>query len=309
MKFNLFSNQGTKKSKKANTPPKKKKQKSKKKPKNCAPYIDSKKNNSCFDKKTLIKLIKAWNKAHKDNKIQYKTTEKHNILWNKLGAKMSNKCNNEYCWIKESFISADKDFIKDKFMPEKPKSWNDDPDEWLDTNNIFDVMVQYEVKYPEFRFFGPVPIDFDLKNEFDNCVVSELCKVNLKSLYKDEIKKIGIIFNIDKHTQGGSHWIGMYMDLTKKIIGYWDSYGYNPPNEVSVLMNKLQEQSKQDLNIDCNIKINKKRHQYKSSECGTYSINFIVEQLKGKSFNKVCNTIIEDDKMLSKRKQFFNYLN
>ena len=65
----------------------------------------------------------------------------------------------------------------------------------------------------------------------------------------------------------------------------------------------------QDLNIDCNIKINKKRHQYKSSECGTYSINFIVEQLKGKSFNKVCNTIIEDDKMLSKRKQFFNYLN
>ena len=51
----------------------------------------------------------------------------------------------------------------------------------------------------------------------------------------------------DKHTQNGSHWIGMYMDINKKIIGYWDSYGYNPPNEVVDLMNKLKQQSKDNL--------------------------------------------------------------
>ena len=313
MKFNLFSNQETKKSKKARLPIKKKKQSIKKKPQSCAPVIDEKKNNSCFEKKSLVKLIKAWNKTHKQNKITYKSSESHNILWNKLGIKMSDKCNNEYCWTNEQFISnlslENKEAIKDNFLPEKPKAWDNNPDEWLDTNNIFDVMVQYEVKYPDFRFFGPVPIDFDLKNEFNKCVVSELCKVNLKSLYDEKITKIGIIFNLDKHTQEGSHWIGMYMDIKKNIIAYWDSYGYTPPKEVDVLMHKLKEQSKQYLNIDCKIKINKKRHQYKSSECGTYSINFIVEQLKGQSFNKVCNTIIEDDKMLNKRKHYFNYLN
>jgi len=290
----------------------KQKKRTKKNPKICSPFNESvKQNKSCFDKKILIKLIKAWNKTNKDNKIQYKTNESHNSLWDKLSIKMSNRCDNEYCWTKEPFVKKlnNYDIIKENFLPEKPKEWDANPREWLDTNNIFDVMVQYEVKYPEYRFFGPVPIDFDLKSEFNTCVVSELCKINLKLLHRDGIRKLGVIFNIDKHTQNGSHWIGMYMDINKKIIGYWDSYGYKPPNEVVNLMNKLKQQSKDNLNIDCKIKINKKRHQYKGSECGMYCLNFIAEQLKGKSFNKVCNQIISDDKMFSKRSQFFNYLN
>ena len=148
-----------------------------------------------------------------------------------------------------------------------------------------------------------------MKDEFNKCVVSELCHINLKTLYDKKVRKIGVIFNLDKHTQGGSHWIGMFMDIDKKIIGYWDSYGYTPPKEVTALMNELKLQAKNDLNINCKIKINKKRHQYKNSECGVYSMNFIVEQLKGKSFNTVCNNIVNDDKMFLKRKHFFNHMN
>ena len=304
------------KSKKNNTTKKNKKKtkKIKKKPKICAPFVDTKKHNgSCFDKDILSILIEAWNKSYKNNKIKISKKDTHSILWNKLGEKMSNKCSNEYCWTKQSFLNNmsrnNQDIVKENFLPPRPKEWKNNPREWLDTNNIFDVMAQYEVKYPDYRFFGPVPIDFDLKDEFNKCVVSELCNINLKELYEKKIRKIGIIFNLDKHTQSGSHWIAMFMNINKKIIGYWDSYGYTPPNEVSTLMNELKLQAKRDLNINCKIKINKTRHQYKNSECGVYSMNFIIEQLKGKSFENVCKNIVDDDKMLERRKSFFNYNN
>jgi len=292
----------------------KKSKKISKKPQICAPFVDTKKHNgSCFDKDVLLILIEAWNKSHTDNKIKVSKSDTHSKLWNKLGNKMSSTCSNEFCWTKQSFLKKtskeNSEIVKENFLPSRPKEWKKNPIEWLDTNNIFDVMAQYEVKYPEYRFFGPVPIDFDLKDEFNKCVVSELCSIKLKELYDKKIRKIGIIFNLDKHTQSGSHWIGMYMDINKKIIGYWDSYGYEPPREVTALMNELKKQAKEDLNIKCKIKINKNRHQYKNSECGIYSMNFIVEQLKGKSFESVCSNIIKDDKMLAKRRTFFNYSN
>ena len=68
--------------------------------------------------------------------------------------------------------------------------------------------------------------------------------------YKDKKKYIGIVFNLDKHTQSGTHWISMFCNIPKKEINYWDSYGYKPPKEVTELMNKLKKQAKDmDINI------------------------------------------------------------
>ena len=56
---------------------------------------------------------------------------------------------------------------------------------------------------------------------------------------------------------------------------------------------KLKQQSKDNLNIDCKIKINKKRHQYKGSECGMYCIYFITSLLDDKTFETVVKNIID----------------
>ena len=137
-------------------------------------------------------------------------------------------------------------------------------------------------------------------------MVDELCKINLKNLNTDGINKLGVIFNLDKHTQSGSHWVAMFCSIPKKEIYYWDSYGMKPPKEVTTLMNRLKKQgNKMDLNMK--IKINNHRHQFKGSECGVYCINFIVNLLEGKTFNYITKKIINDDKMWSKRKTFFNY--
>jgi len=284
-----------------------------KKPEICSPHLNtSKTNHSCFSKSALLNIVQAWNKSHPDNKIKIKKSDNHNKIWSKLGDKMSDKCGNEYCWTKQPFfketITKRKINLKKTFRPSRPKSWKSKPREWLDTYNILDVMEQYELAHPDYKFFGPVPIDFDLKDKFDKCVVSELCSINIEELYNKGIRKLGIIFNLDKHNQPGSHWIAMYMDLKKNIIGYWDSYGYKPPEEVVRLMNKLKQQSIDKLSIKCEIKINKTQHQFKNSECGVYSMHFIVKQLEGSSFEKVTKKIIKDDKMFLKRKKFFNHM-
>ena len=298
--------------------------KTKKKTKNlsyCSPHIKVKKNDkTCFDKKALLEIANSWNITYPKNKIKINKSDNKNKLWEKISKKMNKKCSDDICWAKQNFVKSylnnnnnnnnnnlTAKELKMYYNPERPKSWKKNPRDWLDTNNINDVMKRYEIKYDDFKFFGAVPIDFDLKDHFGKCMLSELCKIKIDKLYKKGVRKIGVIFNLDNHTQSGSHWISMFCNLNKEIIGYWDSYGFEPPNEVNQLMNKIKTQA-HDMNIDCKIKINNIRHQYKGSECGVYCLNFIVEQLKNKSFEKVTKKIIKDDRMLNKRKRFFSFI-
>ena len=57
--------------------------------------------------------------------------------------------------------------------------------------------------------------------------------------------------------------------------------------------------------MEVKYKYNKKRHQFKNSECGVYSINFIENMLEGKTFNQYCNSNIPDDKMNKLRKKYY----
>ena len=52
-------------------------------------------------------------------------------------------------------------------------------------------------------------------------------------------------------------------------------------------------------------KYNKTRHQFANSECGVYSMNFIIERLKGKSFEEVTGNVVKDEEMNSRRKTYF----
>ena len=69
-------------------------------------------------------------------------------------------------------------------------------------------------------------------------------------------------------------------------------------------MNNLKNQASK-MNINLKKNINKVRHQYKNTECGIYSIYFIVSQLEGKRFKDVSENIIKDEEIFKKRKEFF----
>jgi hypothetical protein len=256
---------------------------------------------------SLIKIANKWNESNPSNPIKFNKSITGKMLWSKINNKMQTTCKTEICWMKQDFIKNSplaRELLKN-FKPLMPKSWISNPIEWLSTIDISEVMNQYEIKYPEFEFIGPVPMDFDTKLGFGKCVVDELCNVKLDNLLKKGDSKLGVVFNLDKHTQSGSHWVAMYCDVKEGFIGYWDSYGYEPNKEVVLLMERLKKQG-DELGHKLNIKINKNRHQYKNSECGVYCIYFITSLLDGNKFEDVVNKIVNDDDMNKKRKEYYN---
>lgn len=286
--------------------------------------------NSCLDNDVLLRLVRAYNNYYPSKKIVI-NKKKPSIMYNKINKALMSQCGdkNELCWAKQQFVKDDfgREIIEFNFKPIMPKKWYCDKIEWLNTLDIDNVLHQYQQKYPEFVSYGPTPIDFDTKLDGNRCVTDELCKINLKKLINKGKKYIGVVFNLDPHTKGGSHWIAMFCNIPKKTINYWDSYGYKPPTEVKILMDRLKSQG-DSLNSKYNkriysgnnniknkygnfqnkkfsIKINPNRHQYKNSECGVYCINFIVNMLEGKTFEDITQNIVRDDETNALRSKYF----
>lgn len=268
--------------------------------------IKSATDHTCFELDSLKKIADKWSNTYPKNPIRYTSRTTGKQLWDKINQKMNQQCKNEICWLKQTFI---KDTplareLLENFKPIMPKKWQQNKYEWLNTLDIRNVMKQYETKHTDFEFIGPVPIDFDTQFGFGQCVVNELCKIDLARLIDKGKQKIGIIFNLDRHDQSGSHWVAMYLDYNDGYINYWDSYASKPAKEITTLMTRLKKQASNN-NKKLIIRINNTRHQYKNSECGVYCLYFITSLLNGKHFNDVTKNIIDDDTMNSMRSNFF----
>jgi hypothetical protein len=259
---------------------------------------------TCYTKASLFKLKNIWNARHGDAKM---ATNDPKEIWSYLSSHMADTCERESCWLKKNWINQKlpKNTLENTFAPEQPKEWKRKPTEWLTSIDILDVMKQYEKTYKNFVFLGPSPIDFDTHKLYGECVWEELCKFTLKEMKSKNKTKIGIVFNLDKHTQPGSHWVAMYIDMKGRNIYYFDSYADDAPKEIKALGKKIQLQSETD-GKKYNYIENKKRHQWSDSECGMYSLHFIIELLKGTSFNKIESKRIDDKFMKKLRNIYFN---
>ena len=203
-------------------------------------------------------------------------------------------------WLTSNYIkymnSEDKnELTKNVFRPGGPQGKFD----WLSTFDIKYSLDQYENKYPDFKFLGAVPIDFD-----------EMTNLNIKSLKFNDLEKmgkhrIGVVFNLDEHYKSGSHWVSLFSDLKKGQIYFSDSYGIKPEKRIVKFIKRLEEYIV-SKGIKSTIGYNKMRHQRGDSECGVYSINFILRLLKGKSFESLTTKRIPDSKVNQCRLVYFN---
>jgi len=198
---------------------------------------------TCFSLNSLKKIADSWNTQNPD-KIQYTNNKKK--LWNQLSEKFRkvSKCKGEWCWLDSDILkNLNSDEIQNNtFRPRMPVSWKKKKNTWLSTIDIAKVLEQYHKQHKDFQFIGPVPIDFDKKLSPGICVVNELCKLNIKKLYNNGKRKLGIVFNLDPHTSNGSHWVCMFCNFNTGGIYYFDSYGYKPNKEISQLLKRIQIQ-------------------------------------------------------------------
>ena len=263
----------------------------------------SKKKNrfTCYSKKSLVKMTRAWNSEYNDKLNDKLELDK---LWFNLNKKLNSKCSNEWCWKDLDFIkkNGDKE-LKNTFRPVMPKEWHSNPNAWLSTLDIDAVMYQYEDKFNNFKFLGTHPMDFALK-ENNQCSVSNLCKFNLSDMIKYNKEKLGLVLNLDKSHQSGSHWVCLFIDIKLKKIYYWDSYGVKPDKEVYDFVNEIKKQGNK-LNKNFKFFMNTYRHQYENSECGVYCLWFLIKLLESKDSYKEYNNIIlkkVKDKIMEKNR-------
>ena len=273
----------------------------------CGPKTKFKKKYTCFDDDTLHKLKELWNARYPDQKIESRDSKE---IWNHLNTKLKNMCNKESCWLKQKFVKGKLNGeLKESFAPVSPKEWRKNPNEWLSSTDILDVMKQYEKMYKCFDFIGPSPIDFDTHKLYGDCVWEELCHFNIEDEIKNSRFKIGIIFNTDPHDKGGAHWISMFINIKKGEIFFFDSAGDKAPTQVMKLVKRIIKQGSQ-LKIPIKFKFDQNypvEHQYGNTECGIYSLYFIVHMLEDKHDGEYFKTHILDDKYIEQfRKIYFN---
>jgi hypothetical protein len=275
---------------------------------NCSPKDKSEINIfTCYTDKSLYKLRDLWNVRHPDKKINTNNTKEIHELLTKY---LSSVCNKESCWLKQKSqfgkMSSD---MSESFAPESPKEWKKNPNEWLTSVDITNVMKQYEKAYKCFDFIGPSPIDFDTKKIYGECVWEELCNFSLAEQIKKGKTKIGMIFNTDPHDKPGQHWISMFINIKKKNIFFFDSTGDPPPEQITHFVKRLEEQGRK-MNPKINFKFDTNEgieHQYGNTECGIYSLFFVVHMLEDKLTDHYIKThILKDEYMQKFRKVYFN---
>ena len=255
---------------------------------------------TCFSLESLKKIARELNKSLKGrNKI--KLGQPKAKLWDGIRVVLSNKCNkDETCWLKHNKVKhiADSEMRHHTFKPEMPEEWKHDKYAWLSTVDILKVMKQAEKAYPDFKFMGPVPSDCPTSI---NCELSNLDPYSLK---KRGINKIGIVYNLDVSTGPGTHWTAVFITLPKKQIDYFDSYGAKPQKNIRDFIKQLVMKYQKN-NEKPTIIYGDRRHQYGGSECGMYSMYFILKRLTGTSMYQFNKNKITDKRMNDLRKLLY----
>ncbi len=274
----------------------------------CCPSVEHI-DGTCISFDNLKTMAKHYNENKKNNDtINLKLSKADMVIeFEKRFGKKHNK------WIENSVFKHLSDDVVDTltnltFRHDGPQGQFT----WLSTVDLEQVLNQYTLKYPDFKFIGAFPIDFA---ELTNLPINN---INFDEMLKKNIIRYGVIFNTDPHYKGGAHWISLYFDLKKKQIYFSDSVGNEPDKEIQQYINKIDEYIKKknksqkqhggnDFTEDVvDIRYNTTKHQRGNSECGVFSINWILRLLSGKTFEHITKKRLSDEKVNKCRNVYFN---
>lgn len=272
----------------------------------CSPGSRSKVKSSCLSTQTLSVLQKQFNARHPSHPIRAATPEE---LHQKLVA------NNPKARVKgETALVEDMPDLKKKtFSPNAPKVWARKPTTWLTSDDIEAVMKQWEWAYPNFDFLGPSPSDYDKLDEFGERVWPELFQFDLNTALHKGRRQFGVIFNLDTHESDGSHWVSMFINANTRSIYFFDSTGEPIPANIRRFVHQVQEDATEMGTAYTFDQNNPVAHQRGNTECGIYSLFFIIMMLQysddpaafGILF-KNKEAVIPDSEMVKQRGNFFN---
>lgn len=247
---------------------------------------------SCYSDRMLMKLTQL-----KDNTVYPKkkmTPEERKKIVDNLSSHLKSQCKDEteICWTN---VLVKKERHKQKivrkyFLPQSPDEWSKtNSNEWLTSTDIEEVMNNYcQWKKPSFLFLGTPPIDFAEEDEINNgsCIDPSVCDVDVDKWIRNKNTDIGVIFNLDRHDGPGTHWVAAFVRLAPikhQGVFYFDSFGFPPPLPIQKqFLERVVTKLNRKAQFPVEIQINDKRHQFGTTECGTFCLHFIISMLLSK---------------------------
>jgi hypothetical protein len=274
----------------------------------CSPSVDIKDHYTCFEIDELKQIALAFNKYIEKNKVcpvikKHKANKRLKVrscnpqrlirvdgvskrdLWNSIYKRLRYICPYEYCWIDLDFLNEiDDENLREKlqyftFKPKMTRTQN----AWLSTQDINNVLQQYQDIDPSFKFLGALPSDF-----------YKVTRVDYSQTFN--YKRIGMIFNLDGYNQPGSHWVAFLIDNKSKTLEYYDSAARVPNKNIQTFIDTVYDYIK-TKGYDYKRCYNKTKHQFENNECGVYSIYFILQRLIGFDFEHVTSKVVRDKQM------------
>jgi hypothetical protein len=268
--------------------------------------------NTCMTMKELREVAKEYNEfiEKKGSTIMKKVKvsgDKQDLV-NQMKKQLAPHCSGDkqgdHCWVQQDFVAPElRNKILDKaFRPLKPNSWYKNRQTWLNTYDILNVMKQYEDKYKDFLFLGVFPIDFQGVDEYGQCIASDMCGFHLSKMLKKGKKRFGMVLNLDRHDQSGSHWVALYCNLSSRRknfgIYFYDSVSNQPPKEVGTFMKGIEKQVYEIFNKKVAdrfaMRYNKIQKQFDNYDCGVFSEVFLTQILKDIPFDVICQKMKTD---------------
>jgi hypothetical protein len=256
------------------------------------------KQGTCYSDNELKSIADEINMKENRNVISKRSKKTREIIQKYFAKQCSDK---EYCWLNQlSYATRQK--LESAFRPRKPSSWYKNRKTWLNTDDINYVMVQYQHLYKDYQFFGVHPIDF-AKRYNGYCIGNNLCDFHITSQLNSNKYRFGLVLNLDKHNEPGSHWVALYCNLnpSKKNFGvyYYDSVASEPGVEVKSFMDKICTQVKQVYHPKVASRFSRKyntvQRQFKNTECGMFCLVFQTQCMKNIDFDEICQRMKYDD--------------
>lgn len=266
---------------------------------------------SCFSTESLRRIAETYNKYNPTTRIPKRIINgNRSELIKTIRSVFHSRCSkytlphhNDSCILQthEGKHTPLDDIERDAPPPPAPdnklltgKPWN--------TYELDIAMKFVEKRFPHFIFIEPTPLDFDAKDDLGQCMVSELCNFDIRSVEKEGKTSFGVIYNTHTSDKPGGHWICTFCCLKSGRICYYDSYGFLPEKEILVFMKRMADQYESYYKRPMKLLYNDFQNQKDGVECGTFCILFLSEMTEHGDMRRAVHNIRNDTIAKARRK-------
>jgi hypothetical protein len=205
-----------------------------------------------------------------------------------------------------------KNMLKKHFRPFGPAFTK----ELVSDMHIDENLAQWSTIWPDFHNFKFQMIDFKAQN---NGKGTDIVTTTLNNIYSSGKRTFGFVINTDLYSGGGKHWMAVFGDMRSNdewSVEFFNSSSRPPHLNIQEWMEDKKKEMRSissSKGISPKIKLIRvviRQLQFGMSECGIYSLYYIMARLYGEHYSVFNGKVSMKDDLIEKkiRPLLFNHL-